>query len=115
MRKLKNLIFMTIVALLSTGTASAFSTREYNEYQTFKTEYQSARKRLRVLSKTVKTYKNKHEIASSNNDSISQKRYIAKLNDAIQQRHMLREYLSDLRDEIESFDEFEDLKLVSLK
>ena len=113
MKLAKVLLIITII-LVNTESVGAFTQRDLNEYNLYKTEYSLTIQRLKTLKKTVALYNQKKALAEQIGDNVSSKRYIAKLEDAKFQKYELTEYLADVSDELDCFDELTESSIAKI-
>jgi hypothetical protein len=114
MKKITKLLLIIGIALVSTNSVSAFTQKNLNQYNNFKSQYLLTKRKLTILKKNVKAYKNKAQLAHNNGDKAAFSLYMAKLDDASFQRESRRDDIEYLLSEIESFDEIEDTHLIAL-
>jgi hypothetical protein len=114
MKTLTKLSLIIILAVSSFHSASAFTQKQLNEYNNFKTEYLLTKKRLMVLKQNFKVYKTKAQKARAEGNKAAFELYMAKLDDASFQKEVILDDLEYLSLEIESFDEIEDTSLIAL-
>ena len=103
--KLTKILFIITISLVKISSVGAFTQRDLNEYNLYKTEYDFTIHRLKTLKRTVENYNQKRAQAQKNGDEVTLKRYLAKLEDAKFQRYELTQHLADVNDELDSFDE----------
>lgn len=114
MNTLTKLSLIIILAVSSFNSASAFTQKELNQYNFFKSQYKLTKRRLTVLKKNVKAYRAKAQTAKEQNNKAAFGLYTAKLDDASFQRELILDDLEYLSYEVDSFDEIEDTNLIAL-
>lgn len=115
--KITKLLLIITLTFISMNSASAFTQKELNEYNLYKTQYKLTLKKLKVLKKNAKNYKQKARLAKKQGKKAAFKRYIAKLDDASFQRELHIDDLDELSlriDEFDLSDEIKDVELIAL-